>query len=1037
MAIIPLRTYNREIEDLIEAGQLDEAVAYCRHILTTFPKHIATYRLLGKAHLEQQRISDATDIFQRVLSAIPEDFIANVGMSIIREDENNLDAAIWHMELAYEAQPSNVAIQEELRRLYGRREGMQAPKVRLTRGTLARMYAKGSLYEQAIAELRSAIDEDPNRSDLQLLLAQMFFQVSQRVEAVEVCVAILKKLPFCLSANQILAVCLPESDVSGTGKNYRQVAIAMDPYFAFAGPEAITSDQVPENAVNLEKLEWKSGIKDNEPMDQPGWATSLGISLETPSVEKLPDWLKAAESPVSPEMETPPANVSPFIWDTQEVEKIITDASAPEDEIPDWMKDAGWKPATGEATPEDTEAVESLEDEGAGEEELARAEMPDWLRGIAPDGLLEEKDPSAQAEEKETPLPWLEKREPGPTDSIIQWLEDKRPEAPITPPETINAPGEVVDEEIPDWLKDLGMPVIPTVQPEKPAVDAGILPSMSAFIEEPPSAEPTGTIEPESMPTVEPTAEIEEAEEITPVSEAFTTPQDMLEEVIPSPIDEELPDWIKELAGVLPTPAPSGTTLAAQETELPAAIEENEISVIPTLIGETPAAEMAATFEDVQEETPSIEAPAFTGEIPAIEMETMISGEETSDAHITADVPAEEPERASVELNIDEPSALPEVEALEGESAILDGLPEAELQPSTDGTIPEEQIAAGAVEPSVELPAIPVEPDSLAWLDEFTSEDTEKEALLEPLAGDELAERLEWVTLESEAAGEQISQEPQPQEEEAPALPAEEIPDWIRGLGEPLQEEAPTQPIEASALEPEKLQEEELPTWLQDLEPPAVTEEALPTSQEVLEWKDKELPEWIKEITEVTSSSEPEAIEEPPVIPDEAVAEWTAEEAVPAPSVAEEPEISQEQELGMMAEAEFMEQPATPVLEEVETLPELEVIEELREPEEGITAPPPVHDTQPHTVTVESDLESLETAREALSRGLIDEAVSVYTGLIKENLHLDEVLKDLQDALYQYPVDVNLWVALGDAHFRTHSLQEALDAYTKAEEFVR
>ena len=47
MAIIPLRQYNREIDGLIDTAQLDEAVAHCRHILETFPKHLATYRLLG------------------------------------------------------------------------------------------------------------------------------------------------------------------------------------------------------------------------------------------------------------------------------------------------------------------------------------------------------------------------------------------------------------------------------------------------------------------------------------------------------------------------------------------------------------------------------------------------------------------------------------------------------------------------------------------------------------------------------------------------------------------------------------------------------------------------------------------------------------------------------------------------------------------------------------------------------------------------------------------------------------------------------
>src|SRR4030042_1248304 len=345
MAIIPLRAYNREIEGMIENGQLDEAVAHCRHILATFPKHIASYRLLGKAHLEQQRISDATDIFQRVLAAMPADFVANVGMSIIREDENNLDASIWHMELAYEAQPSNVAIQDELRRLYGRRDGVQPPKVRLTRGALARMYAKGGLFDQAIAELRAAISEDPNRPDLQLLLAQMFYQTSQRVEAIDTCVNILKKIPSCLEANRILVVSLPEAEGSDAVKNYRQIVISMDPYYAFAEPEAISSDQVPENAVNIEKLEWKSGIQIEETPAQPNWATSLGISMEKPSEENLPDWLKSAEAPPpgSADENTPPS-VSPFIWDTQEVEKVITDTSKPEGEIPDWMKDAGWQP---------------------------------------------------------------------------------------------------------------------------------------------------------------------------------------------------------------------------------------------------------------------------------------------------------------------------------------------------------------------------------------------------------------------------------------------------------------------------------------------------------------------------------------------------------------------------------------------------------------------------------------------------------------------------------------------------------------------
>ena len=154
MTEISLRAYIRDIDNLIETEKLDEAIAHCRHVLQTYPKHLETYRLLGKSYLEAKRYGDAADIFQRVLSAAPDDFVAHIGMAIVREDEGNLDAAIWHMERAFETNPANPAIQQELRRLIGRRDGLEPHKVRLTRGALARMYAHGELYQQAIAELR-------------------------------------------------------------------------------------------------------------------------------------------------------------------------------------------------------------------------------------------------------------------------------------------------------------------------------------------------------------------------------------------------------------------------------------------------------------------------------------------------------------------------------------------------------------------------------------------------------------------------------------------------------------------------------------------------------------------------------------------------------------------------------------------------------------------------------------------------------------------------------------------------------------------
>jgi len=60
-----------------------------------------------------------------------------------------------------------------------------------------------------------------------------------------------------------------------------------------------------------------------------------------------------------------------------------------------------------------------------------------------------------------------------------------------------------------------------------------------------------------------------------------------------------------------------------------------------------------------------------------------------------------------------------------------------------------------------------------------------------------------------------------------------------------------------------------------------------------------------------------------------------------------------------------------------------------------------------------------------------------YDKLIKKGRLLDEVVHDLLAAIDRFPVDAIVWQTLGDAYMRANRLQDALDAYTKAEELVR
>ena len=379
MAKVSLRIYNREIERLVEQGHIDEAIAHCRHILKIFPKHLETYRMLGKAFLEAKRYNEAVDVFGRVLMAAPGDFVSHVGLSIINDEQNKMDDAIWHMERAFEAQPSNAAIQGEMQRLYGRRDGMEPTKIRMTRGALAHMYVQGELYPQAIAEIRAVLAEDPQRADMQVLLAYSYFKGGQKSDASDICNQLLKRYPYCFDANRIMVELLPATaGATESTQIYRMHVGELDPYANFVKGSVFQTSEVSDASVNLERLEYSG---EDVPAGQE-WTSSLGISLGSSSsvpalgaasFDEQPDWLKSGGlTDAAPQ--TPPTTDS---------------ASESDAQIPDFLRAAGWGESN---TPE--QPTSFFDEEPAGGEALVPADLPDWLKGQAP--VSDNLDPITQ-----------------------------------------------------------------------------------------------------------------------------------------------------------------------------------------------------------------------------------------------------------------------------------------------------------------------------------------------------------------------------------------------------------------------------------------------------------------------------------------------------------------------------------------------------------------------------------------------------------------------------------------------------------------
>jgi competence ComEA-like helix-hairpin-helix protein len=78
----------------------------------------------------------------------------------------------------------------------------------------------------------------------------------------------------------------------------------------------------------------------------------------------------------------------------------------------------------------------------------------------------------------------------------------------------------------------------------------------------------------------------------------------------------------------------------------------------------------------------------------------------------------------------------------------------------------------------------------------------------------------------------------------------------------------------------------------------------------------------------------------------------------------------------------------------------------------------------------------LYAARQNLSQGNLTQAIDQYSELIRSNHELKQVALDLQEAAYRYPEEIGVWQSLGDAYLRLENVQEALEAYIKAEQLL-
>lgn len=804
---------------------------------------------------------------------------------------------------------------------------------------------------------------------------------------------------------------------------------------------------------------------DNEiesPVDgpTPDWMKMATSSSSKPSLteDDMPDWLKeiqAGKTLGEGQKETPEEPPS----EMSDLERLLAEEgvdleATPEERPPgsEGMSARDWMIATSddemirkrigeESVAEETSGATAGEDPYAGLSDIERLlaeegvdlgsvqeERPmeaegmsarDWMISTSDDDMIRKRVGAEPIEEIPEPEPLeVEEGEEVPEsildEDLPDWLQDVGTEEPVGETDIVASDDDLFEKDLPDWLQEM------------PAEEEEEIPE--PILED--TDEDDGMVVEEDLPDW--LREMDTEEEETPQPVATTSPDEDDKMVV----EEQLPDWLRDVeAEVSAAPAPAADIgdedVEFEDEDLPDWLRDVEEEVSTG----GPSVVIPAEEEDdkivVEEDLPEwlqeveVEEPE-----PAESLTT--AGTEDDQMVVEEDLPdwlrdvEEEVETVAATADEDLPAWLREAEEPEAVDVEFEPEPVAEVTAVDEEMVEEDELPDW-------LREVQEEPSEELFEAEFVSEAEETEL------DEELPEWLSQVSIEEEEAFE--PSEPSPEELEIFDTDEEDLPEWLKEVQTEAEEfEIEPEPVEAE-VETADIIEEELPDWLREADEEPEAEPAFeaeptaggagPTAEEAEVVAEAEEPVVeAEELGEVVEEPEPvmaaaEAKPEEPPTPEEEP-EIVEEAAVAAPVVAT---TGMPDWLKKLREGDHEPEPI-PVPRPAEMpapVPEPQPVAQVK------TVPEPVEEEMPAPVDLPEDAdERLNLARTALDGGDLEEAVRVYDSLVTSGVHLDTVIDDIELTIRTYPSNFKLYQVMGDAMMKDGRLQSALEAYRKA-----
>ncbi len=187
-----------EIGDWIASSSYAQAIERCNALAKSYPDAVRLIRLRAITYELQGQATQAIDDYRHLLDIIPADAPAMAGLA------RSLANAGQHAESAVFALQALAILPEDPDALsiVGRLE--DGP---VGRGQMAevRWMFRGGLTNRAFSLIHKLTLAAPDRTDIQIMLAEMLWRSGYKVSTVELCQNILDAQPDCLNAHVILA----------------------------------------------------------------------------------------------------------------------------------------------------------------------------------------------------------------------------------------------------------------------------------------------------------------------------------------------------------------------------------------------------------------------------------------------------------------------------------------------------------------------------------------------------------------------------------------------------------------------------------------------------------------------------------------------------------------------------------------------------------------------------------------------------------------------------------------------------------------